>query len=257
METMEKIESNIVKLRGKENFLMWKFQVTIHLRSYGVLGVTTGKEKKPDNTSTTSQTVTDIVKSLNEWNKRDGIAQRIISTTIDQNLLIHIISCESSAEMWDKLIALFEKKTEESKCEILQEFFSATYQKNTQLTSHVAKLESIYARLKIVDPNADESLLVSKILTTLPDKMNFFKTAWEMTTKGERTLSNLKARLQTEDNRDFKPKEEAVAFEASVQRSNQNSSKKNNSHQIKCYNCNKMGNHISKNCTEPRRGNKN
>nr|XP_018913495.1 PREDICTED: uncharacterized protein LOC109041563 [Bemisia tabaci] len=156
--------------------------------------------------------------------------------------MVHIMTCETAAEMFEKLVLLFQKPTEEIKCEILEEFFSATYDKSKPISTHIGKLEEIFVRLKATDPKGiDDSALISKILSTLPDKLNYFKSAWDSTPKNERTLEDLKHRLFTEEERNGKKPETSVAFQA-------------NSKQLKCWNCDKVG-HLSRKCKAPRKKN--
>ncbi|KAK9730008.1 hypothetical protein QE152_g15584 [Popillia japonica] len=37
------------------------------------------------------------------WKKKDAKAQQIITTTIDRKILLHILNCETSCEMYSKL----------------------------------------------------------------------------------------------------------------------------------------------------------
>ncbi|KAK9728302.1 hypothetical protein QE152_g18026 [Popillia japonica] len=59
----------------------------------------------------------------------------------------------------------------------------------------------------------DDGMVISKILSTLPEEYKFFTSAWESTEKGERTLDNLTSRLLLEEMRHTsKENEDAVAF---------------------------------------------
>lgn len=42
------------------------------------------------------------------WTKLDNTAQCIIATSVDEKLLLHIINCESTKNMWKKLESVYE-----------------------------------------------------------------------------------------------------------------------------------------------------
>lgn len=69
---------------------------------------------------TNAAAVAEHDKKLRTAKKLDGIAQKIIVTTVSDQLLLHIINCQSAREMWQKLYEIFENKSETAK-HILQQ----------------------------------------------------------------------------------------------------------------------------------------
>lgn len=260
---MEATEARIEKLKDKNNYYLWKFQVTVHLKSYNAFNVASGVTKRPERVE--DQDEREFQKSLTDWEKKDGVAQRVVTSTIESKLLVHIMTCNTASEMWSKLESLFEKDSKQNQVDILEEFFMATYERGTSITMHVAKLENIYNRLKfcgktgVENKTITEDMLVCKILATLPEKMNYFKTAWGLTPTSEKTLSNLRSKLMEEEERSVKPKEESMAFFSNNKGKSKFNGPKNGKNTkenlIKCYRCNKYGNHIAKNCPEQKNDN--
>ena len=76
-------------------------------------------------------------------------------------------------------------------------------------------------------------MLISNILTTLPERLNNLVMSWEMKNKNEQTLTDLIARLQEEYNKDKSVETDNVAFMTSSK--------------PRCYKCNNVG-HKEKFC---------
>ncbi|KAK9701798.1 hypothetical protein QE152_g30365 [Popillia japonica] len=57
------------------------------------------------------------------WLKKDAKAQKIIVTTIERKLMMHIINCERAKDMFDKIKNIFEKSSHEQVCERAKDMF--------------------------------------------------------------------------------------------------------------------------------------
>lgn len=148
--------------------------------------------------------------------KKDAVAQKLIATTIERKPLMHIMDCSTAYEMWTKICTIYERDNEQQKCNLLQTFYSLTYDKTTDIATYISKLRNIASRLNALEMKIEDEMLVAKILATLPGEYKHFASAWESTTRSERTLENLTARLIAEEmrNADREPEEKAVAFKA-------------------------------------------
>lgn len=115
----------------------------------------------------------------------------------------------------------------------MQEFFSYSMDKSCDVATHISKLVNIASSLKALNTEIADSMLISKILITLPDSYKSFVTAWESTATRDQTLENLTARIFSEEarNSEQEGKENAVAFKANV---NANIKKR-------CFKCNSTG----------------
>lgn len=189
--------SNIQRLKGQDTFDLWKFQVTVFLQAQNVFGIATGVTEQPKGDE----------EKMTDWIKKDAMCKKIFIMTIDRALQTHIMHCATAQDMWKKMIEIFENKGEETSCVLMQEFFDAKYEKGESIMNHVSKLENIYYKLKASDSSVTDNMLIHKILSTLPDTMNAFKTVWEMAPKEDKKLSNLISRLLIEEKR-MKPSTE-------------------------------------------------
>jgi len=125
------------------------------------------------------------------------------------------------------------KNSEQQKCALMQRFFDIKKPKSVDMTTHVAELKNLAYRLKALGENITDDMMISKILTTLPDAYKFFASAWESVTKQDRTLPNLTARLLAEESMNNAENEEDQMALKTEER--------------KCFKCGKKG-YLSRSC---------
>lgn len=244
---------NIEKLKTAEDFALWKFQIDIIFKSHDLYKLVSGKE-------VLAVDATEMVKA--DFERRDARAQKVITSTIDKKSLTYIMSCSTAKDMYGKICSIYDRDSEDRKCALLQEFFNYKFDKDSDLATHISKLQNVTYKLKSLNQDINDDMVISKILSTLPDNYKFFASAWESTQKNDRTLDNLTSRLLLEEMRQkSKDKEEAVAFKTIKDKDEEYRCKKcnkvghltrsckynNYNNSMKCFKCNQIG-HIAKNC---------
>lgn len=163
----ELLESGqIEKLTNKDNFQLWKFQITVAFKAKEVYDLVTGNGAAPVEAS-----------ALTKWKAKDAKAQKLIVSTIEKKALIHILNCETSVEMFNKLSAIYERDSEQQKCTLLREFFSYKYNKTVDMSTNMSNLENLTVKLKSLGQNIDETILISRVLTMLPPNYSYFLSA--------------------------------------------------------------------------------
>ncbi|KAL0879280.1 hypothetical protein ABMA27_003060 [Loxostege sticticalis] len=167
-----------IKLEGASNWNIWKFQTVVLLRSQGLLEVTDGSNVKPE---------AEVEKAA--WEKKDAKAQSWLVTRMSESVMMHIITCTTSAEMWRKLASVYEQKSETSIHIIQQRFFQYKYEEGTAMSTFLSKIEELRNQLK------------QMVLMSLPDAYKHFVSAWESAPDEKQTLENLVARLLIEEER--------------------------------------------------------
>lgn len=200
MESHEQVK--ITKLKGVENWGTWKFQVRIILTASDVYDIVTGQRKVPE--AITQREATAIAaraRKIREWIKEDSVAQRIIVTSVTEPVLLHIINCTSSKQMWDNLCAVYENKTDTSVHMLQRQWFSFVKDPADDMATHVSRIQDICHRLKALGEDITDNMMMTKILMTLPSCYDHFATVWESTAADQRTLSNLTSRLIMEEAR--------------------------------------------------------
>ncbi|UYV70767.1 hypothetical protein LAZ67_8000536 [Cordylochernes scorpioides] len=216
--------ANIVRLKNPENFDLWNFQITIIFKANGLLDIVNGKSLFEDLKDETGK---------DKWSLKDAKAQKYIMLTIEKNVLTHILNCKTSKEMYEKLVAIYQREDEQLKCKLLQEFHGFKFDKNTDMATNISRMQNLVFKLNNVKQEIEESFVISKILSILPDYFNYFSTAWDSTPKSEKTLTNLISRLSLEETKQKVKPEEGIAMSATKVK--------------QCFNCKKSG-HLAKYC---------
>ena len=200
---MESEVTRVCSLKGNENWAVWKFQIKIMFMAKGVYSIVEGTEEKPTapEAGADANIVATFQKELANWTKNDAIAQKYIVTTIDNTPMLHIIDCSSAQEMWEKLQKVYENKSDTSIHILQQEWFN--YKKNTSddMATHISKVQDLSCRLKALGETISDSMLITKIIMTLPEDYKHFISAWESTSEDQKTIDNLTARLVMEQTR--------------------------------------------------------
>lgn len=256
MENSAKIE----KLQTAAQWSRWKFQVRVALNALEVLNVVTGAEPEPVEIKaageTDAQTRARHLGELKKWQRLDAKAQQIIVSALGQQPLIHVMRFEKAAEMWAKLLSVYEQKSETSIHMLQQRFFGATMEPSEDIAGYISKLEDIAQQLRDQGEAVSDTMLMSKILLTLPKSYAHFHSAWESTPKDDRTLGQLTARLMMEENRmastsasaSNDPESSAMAAKnvkyTQSKKTHQHPKAKSNG---KCFICNEHG-HFKREC---------
>ena len=160
--------SAIPKFDGTNYYVLWKFQLKVILEVHELLGVVEATEVKPEEAA-----------GATSWSKKDAKARMLISTTMTHTQLRSLITCVTATEMWSRLAVIFERKTESCKLAAQQRFFSYTMEPRESMTSHIAHVEALAMELKGYGETVSESMVMAKLLGSLPPKYLHLVTAWE------------------------------------------------------------------------------
>lgn len=229
---------SVLKLEGSKNWNVWKFQMKVLLRGQGWLEIVEGRCVKPENKA--EQAI---------WESKDAKAQTLIVTRMTEDVILHIISCSTSAEMWRKLLSVYEQKTETSIHIVQQKFFQYKYDKANDMSVFLSKIQELQCQLRQMGEEISEKLIITKILMSLPEEYKHFISAWESASDDKQTLDNLVARLLMEEER-LKDKSEETASSSS------SAFAVKNKKPGKCFKCGKIGHfqsecaNVKKNCDE-------
>lgn len=235
---MAEPQVSIIRLRGKANWSLWKFQVKIVLASKKLMDVVE-KDTKPVFTADTNEATRK--KEIEEWLGKDNRAKEIIVTRMEEGPMNHLLTCETAYQMWNKLLSVYEQKTDVSVHMLQHKFFNYKYE-GDGMSLHVSRLEEIVNQLKQAGENISDQMLMTKVLMSLPDEFKHFISAWESVPLQNQNLNDLVSRLLIEEER------------MKGERSGTSVSKDENCALVarkasfkKCTICNKVG-HLSQKC---------
>ena len=200
---MESELIKITKLKGADNWGVWKFQLRVMFLSHDIFDIIEGRSLKPNAPAAdaTAAVTAEYQKGLKEWTKSDAIAQKYIVTSVEKVPMLHILNCLSAKAMWDKHHEIYENKSGTSVHMLQQKWFAYTKEAGNDIATHISKVEDLGYKLKSLGEQISDTMLITKILMTLPPKFNHFVSAWESTSENLRTVENLTSRLVMEEKR--------------------------------------------------------
>nr|XP_046472588.1 uncharacterized protein LOC124214366 [Neodiprion pinetum] len=201
---MEGETTRITKLKGSENWSCWKFQTSVILRAQGSLNVVNSIEEKPP---------------------------KIIATAVEDSQLLHIMNCDTAKEMWTKLHHVYEQKSDIGIHLLQQKWYKVTKESADSMATHIAEIEDLAHKIRTLDENISDSMVITKILITLPSSYSHFITAWESTSQEQRTLGILTERLLAEETRKKGSEEEENEALAAFKQWKKNDKKKKSGEQ--------------------------
>ncbi|KAL0842477.1 hypothetical protein ABMA28_014571 [Loxostege sticticalis] len=224
-----------VKLLGSQNWNVWKFQTTVLLRSQMLLDIVEGLTIKPK--------ADDPL--LTQWQSKDAKAQALIVTRMSEDVMVHLLTCKTAAEMWRKLASVYEQKSETSRHIVQQRFFQYKYEPKTGMAVFLSKLQEMQNQLKQLGEEVSDQFVITKVLMSLPNDYRHFVSAWESAAAENQTFDNLAARLLIEEER-LQSREVTTTNEQSEAFAVKRIDKKN----VKCFKCNKLGHYKSDKTTK-------
>lgn len=230
---------NIEKLEGNANWLTWKFQIRQVLEACDLFDVVDGTVVAPAVGSE------NYAATLLAWRKRDAKARRTISTTCQKQPLLQIMNCETANAMWVTLKSTYEQASKSNILFLQQKYYGFTKDPGDDIATCLSKLMEIVQQLKDQKESISDSMVMTKILMSLPAEYNHFHSAWESTSAEDQTMVNLRARLMAEE---LRLKTQGQSENAEALMAKRNFSKKN-------FNAKKKGKSSEQSNKEKNKGN--
>lgn len=225
----------------------------IILRSRGLLSIVDGSRAQPEETADDARSKAALVC----WRDDDAKAQELIITRVQEKVLTHLLTCKTSYDIWQKLSTIYEPKSKVSVHLIQQRFFNLKFEE--PVNNFISRLEDLKQQLQNLGEQMTDTMMMTKILMTLPDKYKHFVSAWESVPEKDQSFQSLVSRLLLEEERyGNTEQEQATAFVARNQCYNKNNKQINQNNrgagqynksvsELKCFECGHKG-HLRKDC---------
>ncbi|UYV78997.1 hypothetical protein LAZ67_17000580, partial [Cordylochernes scorpioides] len=257
-----KMGMNIPKLEGLINWPEYKKNIKLLLTINKVIGVVDGTYRKPIKQETNEEKEAYV-----KWESEDAISQLLFTTSVMPDVSQLIIPCSSAKDMWDKLLSVYEQSSGQRLDMLYNQFFNFKKDPTDDISKHISKLESLRNDMqneltKQENLKLPESMLMCRIINTLPDEYFDFKSVWESVSKEERSVDNLRQRLRLLEIR-IQQRDECSASSSTALMANAYENKQNMKGKVtksnenfqktretrECYFCHRKG-HLAKDCSE-------
>ncbi|KAL7287220.1 hypothetical protein TKK_0018651 [Trichogramma kaykai] len=215
------ISTRHIEKLNATNFRMWKFQLENLFIAQDIENIVDRTRERP----------TQAGVELKSWLKDDSKAKFLISSAMEPEQVRHILICETSKEMWTKLIAIHAQCSSTHKLLLTQRFHEYRMSSNDSVTMHIAKVQNMARQLLDVGENVSNQ-----------------------------TVEYLQQRLLEEESfLEGDIEEEAKALAATVKKGGKadgasgaqrkKGSKQQHRKRVKCFSSNKKG-HYARECTQ-------
>nr|XP_033191374.1 dynactin subunit 1-like [Bombus vancouverensis nearcticus] len=244
---MESASAKVEMLRGEENWLQRRFVMrTLLEEDDDLINVCEGNLCHPGNSAEK-----EIARG--RFLKADRLARKLIVTSVGKKPLDLLLCCTTAHEMWKKLNTVYDMKSDENLNMVQKQFFDFKWEESENVSYNLSKLELIAAKMKALGSEIGEKMLITRILSVLPNKFDHFHSAWDSVEEEKKTLDRLSTRLMTEEIRWKKDDQEtSVALVTKGNNYKREQQKQSSKREYEkqgpsCFNCGKVG-HLKKDC---------
>ena len=216
------LAKHIRPLSGEADWPLWKRKIRDLLDYHeGTLDVIDRKLVKPelDPNCEDKEEIEEYFRDATLYRKANSYAKSMISSAVTDSVYQKIMDKETAADAWDALKKLYEASSKDQLFKICTDFFAFGWSAEADVSTHTAKLASLFSELnnglKAKKENPlPELLLVCKSLQVLPPQFENFRSSWMLLSKdSEKSFDELVSQLCMYE-RNFKPASDFEKTEA-------------------------------------------
>ena len=257
------INARNIPLFNGQDFQMWKSQMNYLFISFDILDIVDGSRQEPTRAPRGQNDA--YVDERKRFIRDNGKAMHLISTNVEREIYATISMCTTAKEMWDRLSLLHEQRSATTTSLLLQRFHEYVMDTSNNVGQHFAKVRNMARTLNDLGQGISETVIMSKILSSLPSKFLTFRSAWNSVAPERQTIAYLEARLIEEEAILIKADEGANALAATLHQNKPKKGGKNSSGktqgkpnnrkprrdvaEVTCFVCGKKG-HYARTCRE-------
>lgn len=105
------------------------------------------------------------------------------------------IKKEQARKTWIKLETEYEEAAADNVPLLSTKLYGCTFRQGQSASNFFAELEQLTFRLRSLNANIDDELIMAKVILSLPSDLRIFRIPWESTPVTEKTLKKLTSRL--------------------------------------------------------------
>lgn len=189
---------HIRPLSSEVDWPIWKRKIRDLLDYHeGALDVIDGKLTKPEplNDGATTEQIKEQKNTCDLYRKANSYAKSMITSAVTDSVYQKIMDQDTACEAWEALKKQFEATSKDQLFKICSEFFSFHWIAGEDVSTHIAKLRSLWNELnngltsKRENPLPD-LLIVCKTLSILPSSFSNFQSSWMLLTDDTKKTFN-------------------------------------------------------------------
>lgn len=193
----------IKPLSGLSDWPIWKRRIRDFLDYHdGALSVIDGTLVKPeplDEVSTAEQR-RQFKENSDMFRKANSYAKSMITSALTEETYQKVMGKETAREVWVELKRNFEASSKDQLFRICADFFSFSWTLADDVSSHVAKLKTLWNELNnglvsAGETRLPEMMLICKVLHILPSQYHSFKWSWMLSSDDKQSVDELVMQL--------------------------------------------------------------
>lgn len=254
------LAKHVTKLSGATDWPIWKRKIRDLIDYHdGALDALDGKIAKPEplQAGASAEQEKKHKEQSDFFRKANSYAKSMITTAVTDSVYQKIMDKETAHDTWEALKNQFEATAKDQVFRICNEFFAFSWNPGNDVSTHIAKLRSLWndlnQALKAKNENElPDLILVCKTLHILPKTFETFRHSWMLLTKEEeKTFDELTNQIVMFE-RNFRPKENdekesQEALATTAQKEHRQDSGASGRRYDTCNYCKKRG-HWVRNC---------
>lgn len=228
------VSFSIQKLKGRENYTHWKFQMANYLKHEELWKCIIGF------------TESDKISEENRIRMEEKALSKI-NLMVEMSVVPHLLKCKTSKEAWHTLEAVYEDKGLNRRLSLLRKLCSIRFNKFKSMEDYINDIMYLSEQLSSMQQPLDDEFLGAIMLQGLPEEYEPMIMALE--SSGQKVTSDF---VKTKLLQDIKcEKYSSCNNNALISEQNcgyiKPNNSKNNSNKIQCRNCGRFG-HVKYNC---------
>lgn len=109
--------------------------------------------------------------------KARGYAMFLLTSSINLSQIILLENCNLSKKIMDKLVSIYEQKSETNKMILHETFYTYKMDPKNSMSNHISNVENLLRQVREIGDNVSNVAVVTKILSGLPPKYEHLRQA--------------------------------------------------------------------------------
>ncbi|KAJ8886912.1 hypothetical protein PR048_013126 [Dryococelus australis] len=131
--------------------------------------------------------------------KRYANAMFVLTSTMEFKQIAYVENRSTSFEKMEKLNEIYQQNSEFIKMALLEKFHHLSLELDKSIVMYVSKVETLDKQIKKAGESVSETAIVTKMLSSLPEKYRNVQQVWLSTVESKQTVQSFTTRILDED----------------------------------------------------------